>query len=107
MVNRSVPVCDFVKIRLIGDDSSRDATGAVVTTNIGGRRIVSTLNAGDGYLASNEKMLTIPAESGSHEIAATIVWPNGNRHSEIAFQPGSTYTIYEGRPAPYPVPSAR
>jgi len=107
MVNRSAPVCDFVKIRLIGDDSSRDATGAVVSTSIGGRRIVMTVNAGDGYLASNEKMLTIPAASASHEIAATIVWPHGKQHSEIALQTGSTYIVHEGRPAPYPVPSAR
>ena len=108
VVNRSAPVCNSVKIRLIGYDSSRDATGAVVSTTMGGRRIVLTLNAGDGYLASNEKMLTIPAESGSNEVAATIVWPNGGkRHSEFTLQVGSAYAVHEGRPTPYPVPPAR
>jgi hypothetical protein len=63
VTNHTPPRSRSVAVRLIGTRSNRDAIGATVTVSVAGRRETQQLLSGDGYMASNERLLvfTLPA----------------------------------------------
>lgn len=67
-----------VRLRLIGSGDHRSATGtAVDSIDASGRRQRFWLAAGDGFAASNEAVLSLPAADG--EVAVEISGVNGHR----------------------------
>ena len=67
----------FLAVQLRGVSSSRDAIGAVVTIDVGGRRQTQWLNAGDGFHASNERQLTFGIGRATRVDRMTVSWPSG------------------------------
>ncbi len=66
----------FIALKLTGKTCNRDAIGAVVAVESGGRRLVRTLLAGDGYLAQSSKWLHFGLGSHSTVDRITITWPD-------------------------------
>lgn len=77
LTNRTVPAGRPLTIRLIGRSGCREPIGAKVTVDDGTSRTVRFLTAGDGFLASNERILSfvVPPDVGS--IRLEVDWPDG------------------------------
>lgn len=65
------------RIRLVGRTSNRDAIGAQLTARIGNRTVVKQVLAGDGYQASNERIVSICAVNSEKIDSLEIRWPSG------------------------------
>jgi len=64
-------------LRLRGTKSNRDAIGAAVTVEAGGRRQTKYLQAGSGFLSQHSKELFFGVGDSSETVRATIRWPSG------------------------------
>lgn len=76
--NRTSPKNPAVRLRLIGTDDHRSAIGTAVDgIDASGRRQRFWLTVGDGFAASNEPVLSLPAVGG--EVAVEISGTNAHR----------------------------
>lgn len=79
--NRTQNAGRYLAVQLSGTTSSRDAVGAVLHVNAGQRRWTVHLSAGDGYQASNERVMHV----GLGDVAAVdsleVHWPSGARQT--------------------------
>lgn len=66
-----------LSLRLIAGGSSRDAVGTEVRARVGDRTIVRQLTAGDGYEASNERIVVIGVGAAERIDEVVIRWPSG------------------------------
>jgi hypothetical protein len=64
-------------LKLVGTRSSRDAIGARVTLKSGHREWTQQLTAGDGYQASNERILRFGLGDRSAIDSAVVTWLDG------------------------------
>ena len=86
----------FLKIHLRGKQSSRAAIGATVKVEIDGRTMTRQLTAGDGYQASNERVLTIGIGTAQRVSRLQVEWPSG-RDSEFSdIEADGSYLADEG-----------
>lgn len=105
LTNRTVEPGNTLRVRLVASNTSRDATGARVTVTTKDRKLVRQLFAGDGYEASNEKLLTFGL---SEEVAASEVqvrWPSGINQTLGALAQGE-WLVIEGRARPLQLSAA-
>lgn len=76
LTNASESVGHFVNVRLHATRTARDAIGTRVTVTANERSWTRTLLAGDGYMASNERVLQFGV--GSTKAAnVRVEWPSG------------------------------
>lgn len=68
---------NFLAIRLIGQESSRDAVGATVAVTTSNKTIYRHQVAGDGYASSNEKRLVFGLGDDSSVRKLVVNWPSG------------------------------
>ena len=68
---------NWVELRLKGTTSNRDAIGALVTLEAGGRKIVRQVDAAGGYLAQSSKTLHFGLASATSIDRCEIRWPSG------------------------------
>jgi tetratricopeptide (TPR) repeat protein/peroxiredoxin len=66
-----------VAFRLRGQKSNRDAIGAAVTIDAGGRRQTKYLQAGSGFLSQHTKELFFGVGNREGVVDATVRWPSG------------------------------
>jgi tetratricopeptide (TPR) repeat protein len=67
----------FLNVRLHARRTARDAIGAVVEVAAGGRRWKKQLVAGDGYMASNERLLQFGLGDVDAIEELRVLWPSG------------------------------
>ena len=77
LTNTTPKVGNYLAVRLCGVASNRDAIGAVVTVESGGRSRVQQLVGGDGYLVSNQRQLVFGLGPETSVDRLTIRWPSG------------------------------
>ena len=94
----------LVDIRLIGVQCSRDAVGTNVTVNSAGSRRTRQLTAGDGYQASNERILVFGLADAAEAEEVFIQWPSGAEQSLNHLAAGFEYRVIEGRTAAAAIP---
>ncbi len=87
-----------IAVRLIGTRSHRDAIGATVTVTVAGRRQTQQLISGDGYMASNERLLLFTLPSTVREAIVEIRWPAGGRWKSSPLPVSSRWTFIEDEP---------
>lgn len=75
--NASTDPGNWVALRLIGTHSARDAIGTVVTTHTHDRVIRRQLTAGDGFQASNERILRFGIGGSTNVDRMVVEWPSG------------------------------
>ena len=100
----------WLQLELVGTASERDAIGAKVAWTIENSEYVQWVTAGDGYLCSDEPMLTFGFETTNSIGANTPIgkaepvgkievhWPSGLRQTFQAVASGHRYLIVEGDP---------
>nr|WP_236618484.1 CRTAC1 family protein [Rhodopirellula europaea] len=72
-----------LKLRLVGTESARDAIGSVVLVTHGSQSSTRWLLAGDGYMASCDKVLSfgLGTIADDARIDVSITWPDGTTQS--------------------------
>jgi tetratricopeptide (TPR) repeat protein len=93
---------NFVSLRLVATTTSRAAIGAVVRVTAGDRTYMHQLTAGDGYMASNERRLTVGLGQSDQACTIEVTWMSGkveafgqvepNTHSILVESLGRTLT---------------
>lgn len=77
LVNESPRRGRFLKIKLRGVISDRDAIGTTVRLKAGAKTWSKQLTSGDGYSASNERALTFGLGKTEQVDAIAVSWPSG------------------------------
>lgn len=87
-----------VSFRLIASTTARDAIGAQVTIKYSGQDVTRQLTAGDGYMASNERLLQFGLAETTMIDSVQIHWPSKSVSELASFPVDCTVTVVEGKP---------
>ncbi len=68
---------NWLQIELLGVESEREATGALVSVVLGGTTIQEWQIAGDGYMCTNESMIHVGVGSEPNIETIEVRWPSG------------------------------
>jgi hypothetical protein len=92
----------WIGFELQGTMSNRDAIGAKITVEAGGRKLVRWVTGGSSYLSSQDKRVLVGLDSGpgSVSVSAEIRWPNGNVQKLAKLKPKQYHHIVEQEPVP-------
>ena len=88
----------WIAFELVGKQANRDAIGARVAVEAGGRRMVRTVTSGDGYLAQSSRRLHFGLAAGDEIDRVTISWPLGGSQVIGPIPVDSLYRIRQGTP---------
>ncbi|MEO2019397.1 MAG: FG-GAP-like repeat-containing protein [Fuerstiella sp.] len=102
--NRTLSRGSSVTVRLRSVTSQRDAFGAIVSVTTNDRSVTRQLAAGDGYQASNERILVFGLGDASQKTQIAITWINGLRQNFAEVDFDHEYTAVEGRAGLYMLP---
>jgi hypothetical protein len=75
--NRSQETGHFLNVRLHATATARDAIGTVVDVVTEDRKWTKQLVAGDGYMASNERVLQFGVADAASVKEVRVHWPSG------------------------------
>lgn len=95
VTNHTPAKSGFLKLKLIGTRSHRNAIGTTVTLITASQSTSQQLTAGDGYQASNEKQLLFPI-SRQEQGEIHVSWPSGHIDRWAAISGNSEYIGVEG-----------
>lgn len=90
-----------LQLELVGVDSERDATGAVVTVLCGDQRWTTWVLGGDGFLCSNEAYLDIGIGSNEQIDEVLVQWPSGASQRLAGMRPNHRYLMIENQDAAF------
>jgi tetratricopeptide (TPR) repeat protein len=85
-----------IAFTLRGSKSNRDAIGAIVEVEWGGRRLRRALQAGSGYLSQHTKRLLFGLDRERTVTRVKISWPSGREQVFENLAAGHVYEITEG-----------
>ncbi|NRA97024.1 MAG: ASPIC/UnbV domain-containing protein [Planctomycetes bacterium] len=86
----------WIAFELVGTHANRDAIGARVTVEAGGRRMVRTVSSGDGYLSQSSRRLHFGLGETEKIDRITIVWPRGGSEVMGSRPVDALYRIRQG-----------
>ncbi len=96
ILNKTETSNHWVKVRLAGTTSERDAIGAKVTVRCGEKMWSHWSIAGDGYLCHNEDYLSFGLGNSTTIDEITIQWPSGKEQTMKNISPDQCYLMVEG-----------
>jgi hypothetical protein len=96
--NTSRQTGHFLAVQLRGRQSSRDAIGATVTVEAGGRVRKQWLTAGDGYQASSQRQLIFGLGEETQVDRLAIRWPSGAEQEFRDLAAGQELIFIENSP---------
>jgi hypothetical protein len=83
----------WVRLKLAGTRTNRDALGATVQLKAGGKTQWRTVTANRGYLSSSALPITFGLGEATAVESIEVVWPGGQRQSVPAPQPGTVTEV--------------
>lgn len=84
----------FIRVRLIGIQSSRCPTGATVILTAGNVKQLRSVVGGGSYLSSNSPVLSFGVPKDCQVAALSILWPSGKRQEvEIQLEGEETVVV--------------
>ena len=93
----------FVSVRLRGVQSNRDAIGAIVSIQLSDRTVTRQLMAGDGFQASNQRILNFGTGISDTVSQLTIRWPSGESNRFGPLKVNTHWIAVEGARSLYAV----
>jgi hypothetical protein len=93
--NRKTPQ-HWIRVRLIGTTSNRDAIGAEITTAYGDRKLTRWVRGGGGYLSHFDSRIVFPRRDDS-PAEVIVKWPTGSTEVYMGIRQGQTCDLVEGR----------
>lgn len=97
LTNTTADAGNFVAVRLVGVQSSRDAIGTTLTAKVGDEKLMRQLTAGDGYQASNERRIIFGLGEHGMIDSLQVRWPSGKTQQFSKLTSGSELLLIEGR----------
>ena len=79
MLNSTEGAGHFLTVRLVASRSARDAIGSLVELRTSGGKWKKQLVAGDGYMASNERLIQFGLGEATTVAELTVDWPSGSK----------------------------
>jgi tetratricopeptide (TPR) repeat protein len=91
-------------LKLEGGPSNRDAIGARVVVDAGGRRRFAWRLGGGSYQSSSDPRLHFGLGTSDRVQSVEVLWPSGRIDRYTGLEPGGGYRLREGEPLPRPLP---
>jgi len=88
----------WLQVDLEGTRSNRDAIGAIVTIESGGRRQVRQVAAGSGFLSSSSHVLHFGLGDAQRVERLEVHWPSGRRDTRVDVDANQRLRIRESLP---------
>ena len=88
---------NYVKIKLSGTASNRDAAGALIEVYSGDDYSIKTITMGDNYISQNSNNLIFGLESAQIIDSLVITWPLGSEERYFNIPANNFYEIVEGQ----------
>ncbi len=96
VINRTSNTGNWVRLKLVGRNASRDAVGASVRVQSGKHEFHAFVVAGGGYQCSNESVLHIGlGEQSEPTVSVLVRWPTGVEESFKGVETSQTSVIVE------------
>ena len=67
----------WIRLKLVGARSNRDAIGALISVNLGQQTLWRQVMPSRGYLSQSELPVTVGLGSRDHVDQVQIIWPGG------------------------------
>ena len=96
LVNRSQDCGTSISLELKSIRGQRDAIGSIATMEINGQKVSAQLTAGDGYMCTNQRRITIGAGRARQVDEVVIQWPSGTRERFGSLATGADHLLVEG-----------
>jgi hypothetical protein len=97
--NRFAPA-NFVRVELRARGGEPDATGARVTADFAGRRLVRHAVRGGGYFSQSDPRFIFPLAAGTLAIDVTVQWPGRLSETFRGLPAQKSHLLIEGRGIP-------
>ena len=94
----------FLTLKLEGKGSNRDAVGARVTVNSGGRRQVAQRTGGGSFQSSRDPRIHFGLGEADRVVDLEVRWPSGKVDTHRDLAADTAYKVVEGEAAPIPAP---
>lgn len=91
---------NFLRVRLEGRESGRDAAGAVVRIRTGGDVVTRYRSLGSGFASQWDPRLLFGLGAADRVDAIEIDWPSGRKQRFVSFEAGLSLHFVEGEEAP-------
>jgi tetratricopeptide (TPR) repeat protein len=105
--NLTEPTGNWLRVRLRGVESARDPIGTRVYVEVGARQRTRQLTAGNGYQASNERLLIFPLGTAERADKVTVYWPSGQSQDYYNLPANREVILIEGQATAWQVPVER
>ena len=105
LVNETSEFGHFLNVRLVSTHGARDAAGTFVELEMNGQSVVKQLTMGDGYMASNERIIQFGLGSQTSVSRLTVRWPSGLTSSFDHPGIDSTWIAVEGKDRLFTMPT--
>ena len=89
---------NWIEFHLVGKTCERDAIGACVRVQTPNGTFVRWLNAGDGYMSSNERIVHVTLGEAREILEVRVEWPDGIEQSIKGLELTQRYLIVQGDP---------
>ncbi|MEM9365822.1 MAG: FG-GAP-like repeat-containing protein [Planctomycetota bacterium] len=97
--NQTQPMGQWLQFRCVGTGCERDATGTRITVRTNRGDWCAWVTAGDGYLCSNEKVISVAIEASAMVEQVRMDWPDGVTQQLGALETGNRYLVVQGQDA--------
>jgi hypothetical protein len=99
----------WLGLELIGDGkkSNRNAVGARVEVEAGGKKLVRFINGGGSYLSANNRRLLVGLGKAEKPDKVTIRWPSGRTQEIKDLAVGKWRRVQEGNKDLVPIPAGQ
>jgi peroxiredoxin len=94
--NQDTSETHFLAVDLEGTTCNRDAIGARVTVEAGGKTLERTLQAGDGFLAQSSKRLHFGLGDAQRVDRLSVAWPGGETETFEDLVADTRYAVVQG-----------
>ena len=94
----------WMRLELVGDGkkSNRNAIGARIEIEAGGRKLVRWINGGSSFLSATERRQVIGLGPAAKAERITVVWPSGAKQEYRDLDAGHSWRLTEGKTEPEP-----
>ncbi len=103
LMNQTTKGGQSISLELKSTQGQRDAIGATVVASVGARAVTAQLTAGDGYMCSNQRRITLGTGSLNEANNLAVIWPSGAREEFGTLATGRDYLLVEGSGEAYPL----
>lgn len=91
----------WLRLELVGNGttSNRNAIGARVEVDVGGRKLVRFIQGGGSYLSASDRRLLVGLGDATRVDKVTVVWPDGKREEFPNLAVGRGWRLTQGKAA--------